>query len=97
MKYVIQVEIDPETGVEMEADMGQIQELTEKWQRLNPVGMYFATTRRSMTIIVDVPNEEALFEALHATWVATNSYPDIWPVVGADEFPSLVQRLGLAP
>ncbi len=56
MKYVVQVEIDPEIGVEVEAQPEKLQELIGKWQALNPLGMYFALTRRAMTIVVDVPN-----------------------------------------
>ncbi len=48
-----------------------------------------------MTMIVDVPNEDAMFEALHATWVITRSYPDVAPVVGAEEFPALLKRAGV--
>ena len=61
------------------------------------IEMYFCLTRRAVTIIVDVPNEDAMFEALFRTWVATKSYPDVWPVVGAAEFPSLLQRAGVTP
>jgi hypothetical protein len=94
MKYIIQVEIDPETGAQVEANMDKMQEWVGKWQELNPIGIYFAATRRAMTIILDVPNEDALFEVLHTGWVLTNSYPEVWPVVGADEFPALAQRMG---
>jgi len=47
--------------------------------------MYFNLTRRAMTIIVDVPNEDAFFEALHATWLVANSYPDVSPVADVSE------------
>jgi hypothetical protein len=36
-----------------------------------------------------------MFEALHNTWVVTKSYPEVWPVVDGQEFPSLLQRAGL--
>ena len=97
MKYIIQAEIDAETGVEVEANPEKIQELIGKWQALNPIGMYFSTTRRAITIIVDVPNEDAFFEALHATWVLTKDYPDVTPVATVDEFPALMKRAGLVP
>jgi len=95
VKYIIQAEISPEVGVEMEAHPERIQEWMQKWQALNPIGMYFGLTRRVVTIIVDVPNEDAMFEALHSTWVLTKSYPNIWPVGDATEFPSLLKRTGL--
>lgn len=97
MKYIVQVEVDPETGIESEAHPETIQEVMGKWEALNPIEMYFCLTRRAVTIIVDVPNEDAMFEALFRTWVATKSYPDVWPVVGAAEFPSLLQRAGVTP
>ena len=97
MKYIIQAEVDAETGVEVEANPEKIQELIGKWQALNPIGMYFNLTRRAMAIIVDVPNEDAFFEALHATWVITRDYPDVSPVATVDEFPALMQRAGLVP
>ena len=97
MKYIIQAEVDPETGVEVEANPEKIQEWIGKWQALNPIGMYFTLTRRSVTIIVDVPNEDAFFEALHATWVLTKDYPDVTPVATVDEFPTLLKRAGLVP
>ena len=97
MKYIIQAEIDAETGVEVEANPEKIQELIGKWQALNPIGMYFSMTRRAITIIVDVPNEDAFFEALHATWVLTKDYPDVSPVATVDEFPALMKRAGLVP
>jgi hypothetical protein len=34
-----------------------------------------------------------MFEVLHDTWVITNSYPEVWPVADASEFPALMQRL----
>lgn len=95
MKYVVQVEIDPENGLDVEAQPDKIQEIIEKWQALHPIGFYFGLTRRSMTIIVDVPNEDALFEPLHATWVLAKDYPDVLPVADVDDFPQLLQRAGL--
>ncbi len=95
MKYIVQIEVDPETGAELEAVPVQIQESMGKWQALNPIGMYFSLTRRAVTIILDVPNEDAMFEALHNTWVVTKSYPEVWPVVDGQEFPSLLQRAGV--
>jgi hypothetical protein len=96
MKYIIQSEIDEVTGVEMERQPENIQEWVGKWQALNPIGMYFSITRRAVTIIVDVPNEDAMWEALHSTWVLTKSYPTVWPVVDAEEFPKQLQRAGVA-
>jgi hypothetical protein len=93
MKYIVQVEIDPETGTEIEAHPDKIQEWVGKWQALNPIGMYFGFTRRVATIILDVPNEDAMMEVLRSTWVLTNSYPDVWPVADATEFPAMMQRL----
>ena len=58
MKYIVQVEIDPDTGVDAEGQPDKNQEVVGKWQALNPIGMYFYTTRRAMTVIVDVPNED---------------------------------------
>lgn len=57
--------------------------------------MYFSTTRRSLTIIVDLPNEDGMFEALYDTWLITKSYPSVTPVVGAEEFGAIMGRLGL--
>ncbi len=93
MKYIVQVEIDPETGLEVEANPKKLQDWMEKWQALNPIGMYFALTRRAVTVIVDVPNEDTILEVLHSTWVLVKSYPDIWPVGDASEFPALMQRM----
>ncbi len=95
MKYIIQAEIDPETGLDMEASPHKIQEMIGKWQALNPIGMYFSLTRRAITIIVDVPNEDALFEALHFTWILAKDYPEVWPVADVDEFPAILQRIGV--
>ena len=95
MKYVVQVEVGPVVGAEVEANPESIQEFVGKWQALNPIGMYFCLTRRAVTIIVDVPNEDAMFEALHTTWVVAKSYPTVSPVVGADEFGSILQRAGI--
>ena len=97
MKYIVQIEIDPETGIEVEGQPDKIQELIGKWQALNPIGMYFCTTRRAITIIVDVPNEDAMFEALHASWVLMKEYPEVSPVVDLNEFPRLLQRAGVTP
>ncbi len=97
MKYIIQTEIDGVTGVEMEGQPESIQEWVGKWQALNPIGMYFSLTRRAVTIIVDVPNEDAMFEAVHSTWCLAKSYPAVWPVADAEEFPNLLQRVGVLP
>ncbi len=95
MKYIIQVEIDPDTGADIESQPEKIQEMVGKWQALNPIGMYFSVARRAVTIIVDVPNEDAMFEAIHNTWLVAKDYPDVSPVVGADEFPALLARVGV--
>ena len=87
MKYIVQIEIDPSSGTALEADPATLQSILGKWQALNPIAMYFSLTRRSVTIILDVPNEDSMFEALHATWVATNDYPDVWPVADFEVFP----------
>ena len=97
MKYIVHVEIDPETGLEMEEHPEKIQEWMGKWQDLNLIGMYFGLTRRAVTIIIDVPNEDTMFEVVHSTWALTKSYPDIWPVGDAAEFPELMKRIGLLP
>ena len=89
--------MDPTTGTEVESNPEQIQDIMWKWQAHNPIGMYFSLTRRAMTIILDAPSEDTFFEALHATWVTTNSYPDVWPVAGAEEFPTILQRVGVTP
>lgn len=96
MKYIIQVEIDPETGAEMEETPEKIQEIISKWQAHNPIGFYFSLTRRAMTIILDAPNEDTFFEALHATWLLTHDYPDVSPVADVEEFGGIMQRLGLS-
>ena len=57
--------------------------------------MYFPINRRAVTIIVDVPNEDAMFEVLYDTWQITKSYPAVTPVVGAEEFGAIMQRIGL--
>ena len=95
MKYIVQIEVDPETGVEVEGNPAKLQELMGKWQALNPIGMFFSLSRRAVTVIVDVPNEDAIFEALHATWVLTKDYPDVSPVVSGEEFLSLLKRAGI--
>jgi hypothetical protein len=95
VKYIVNLEIDPENGLEVEAKPEKIQELIGKWQALKPIGMYFALTRRAVTVILDVPNEDAMFEAIHRTWVLIKSYPDIWPVGDAAEYPALMKRVGL--
>lgn len=95
MKYIVQVEIDPVAGIEVEANMQSLQAALGAWQALRPLGMYANVDRRALTIIVDVPNEDALFEALHATWLATKSYPRVSPVVSIEEFPRLLQRAGI--
>ncbi len=97
MKYIVHIELDPETGLEVEAHPEKIQKWIGEWQALNPIGMYFALTRRAVTIILDVPNEDALLEVLRSTWVMTKSYPDVWPVADASEFPAMMQRIGLVP
>lgn len=96
MKYLVQVEVDPELGVELEEEPRKIQEWIEAWRAFKPIGMYFSLARRSVTIVLEAPNEEAFFPALHATWVLTGDYPEVMPVVSVEEFPALLQRLGLA-
>jgi len=96
MKYLVQVEIGADNDVEQQPGGPAIlQEWIERWQALNPIGMFFSLTRRSVTVIVDLPNEDAMFEALYDTWQITKSYPAVTPVVGADEFGAIMQRLGL--
>lgn len=95
MKYIVPVEIDAEAGIEAEAHPDKIQEVIRKWEALNPLGFYLPLTRRAFVVIVDVPDEDAMFEALHATWVFAQSYPQVTPVVTLAEFPGLLQRIGV--
>ncbi len=95
MKYIVQIEIDPEIGTELEEEPQKLQEFLAEWGKVKPMGMYFSLTRRALTIILDAPNEDAFFEPLHKTWVFTGSYPEVWPVADADEFPAIMQRLGM--
>ena len=39
---------------------------------------------QSATIIVDLPNEYAMFDALYDTWQLTKDYPSVTPVVVAE-------------
>ncbi len=68
-----------------------------KWQALNPIGMYFSMTRRAVTIIVEASSEDDFFEALYATWVMAKSYPEVTPVITAEEFPAAMARVGVTP
>jgi len=77
--------------------MERLQSILGAYQALNPIGIYASITRRAVTIIVDAPNADALFEALHATWVGAQNYPDVWPVVEMSKFPALLQRAGIGP
>ena len=95
VKYIVQTEISAKLGAEVEANPAMLQEVVGAWQALKPIGMYFSLTRRSVTVIVDVPNEGAMFEALHKTWVMAKSYPAVTPVVSGEEFPALLQRAGV--
>ncbi len=96
MKYVILADLDPEIGMEIEAQPEKIQELIDKWRAQNLLGMYFALTSRRLTIIVEADNEDVFFEALHATWLLTLDYPEVYPVAGVDEFPDLLRRAGVS-
>ena len=46
--------------------------------------------------MLDAPNEDSFFEALHASWVVTKSHPEAWSAVDVDEFPAIMQRIGIA-
>jgi hypothetical protein len=96
LHYMIQVEVDPNIGSELEGNPKDLHEWIGSWQSLDVKGMYFAITRRAVTIIVDAPNEDAFFEQLHASWVITGSYPEVWPVATADQFPAMMQRVSKA-
>ena len=95
MKYIVQMEVDPTTGAEIEKNPQQLQEFMAKWQAQNPIAMYFSLVKRRVTIVLEAENEDSFFEALHATWVLGNSYPEVWPVVTGDEFGTIMQRLGM--
>lgn len=95
MKYIILAELDAETGLEIEDEPEQIQEVIRKWQELDLIGMYFSLTDRTLTIIVEADNEDAFFEQLHMMWTLTLDYPVVWPVATVDEFPQLLKRAGV--
>ncbi|MFN8548743.1 MAG: DUF3303 family protein [Candidatus Eisenbacteria bacterium] len=96
MKYMVQVEIDPQAGVTIEDNPQLIQEMIGKWQAHKPIGMYFSLTRRSVTVILEASNEDAFLEALHATWRVVKSYPNVHPVADVNEFPQILKRVGVA-
>lgn len=41
MRYIVQIDLDPETGTDLEARPERIQEFMGKWQAHNPVGMVY--------------------------------------------------------
>ena len=61
---------------------------------LNPIGFYFSLTRRSATNVVDVPDEDSMFEALYDTWLLVRCFPNVTPVLTVDEFPKIMDRIG---
>ena len=71
-KYIAQGEIDPEAGDTIEGDPATMQRCRAHGKPY-PIGMYASLSRRALTIIVDVPNEGAMFEALHATRVGAST------------------------
>jgi hypothetical protein len=95
VKYIIHTEIGPAAGNEMEDDPQRLQELIAKWQAHEPIGMYFSLVRRTVTVILEAENENSFFEALHATWRVTKSYPDVLPVADIHEFPEVLKRAGV--
>ncbi len=96
MKYIVIADIDAEVGIEVEAQPEKPQELIAKWQAHDLLGFYFSITSRNLTIIIEAENEDVFFDALHATWLLTLEYPEVYPVVGVDEFPDLLRRAGVA-
>ena len=94
MKYIVIADVSPEVGTKLEADPASMQEFLGKWQALNPIGMYASLDKRRITVILEAENEDAFFEALHATWVVTESYPEVYPVADMEEFGGLLQRIG---
>jgi len=44
-----------------------------------------------VTVIVDVLNEDDVFEALHFSWLITKAYPPVSSVVDGDQSPDLLQ------
>ena len=96
VKYMIRASVDPDIGAELEKDPVELQKVIGNWQAHNPEGMYFSLTKRELFIVLDAPNEDSFFEALHATWVATKSYPAVSPVATIDQFGEIMERLGMA-
>ena len=91
MKYLVQIEIDAKTGNEVQGKpIGR--ETMEMWRALDPIEIYTSVTRRAITVIVDLPNEDAMFEALHQTWMFAGAYPTVTPVVTIEEAAQLHQR-----
>jgi hypothetical protein len=95
MKYIVQVEIDPSVGIQLEDNPEVIQALIAKWQAHEPIGQYFSLTRRTITVILEAEDEGAFFDALHATWRAAKTYPDVYPVADVEEFPDLLRSVGI--
>ena len=95
MKYLIHVMIDPESGARAEEHPEQIQQFLAVWQSLDPVAYYLGVTQREAFIVVDGPNEEAFLQQLRETWLLTSSYPEVHPVIAADEAPAMMERMGI--
>ena len=96
MKYIVIADVSPEAGTRLESNPASMGALIGKWQAQNPIGMYFSLDKRRITIILEAENEDAFFEALHATWVEIESYPEVYPVADAEAFGSLLERIGAA-
>jgi len=93
MKYLVLLDVPPEEGNELERAPDfpkNIQDLAER-HKLQP--LYFAVDRRLLCGVIDTEDPNVLAGFTIEVSHLLNTYPEIIPVVGAEEFPALAKGI----
>jgi quercetin dioxygenase-like cupin family protein len=88
MKYIVEAEL--QAGAAQNVD--ELRAMLARWQGLSPAGIYLGLNDQEVIVILDVPDKDALSEALQVTSALAKEYPRVRPVTDVLQLPGGVPQ-----
>ena len=93
MKYMVNFEISPEAGKQIEAQPGGPGPTVKRlMDRFKPEATYFAMSRRACWWVIDLDSAADVAELMIAVTDIAGSYPEITPVASGADFGGVIEK-----
>ncbi|NIM45494.1 MAG: hypothetical protein GTN80_07605 [Nitrososphaeria archaeon] len=93
MRFVIQFELPVEVGNAFEKDPKFLEILAQWLEQLKPEAAYFSSSRRYVIVISEAESHEELSKLLVPIWHTFKVYPQVEPVITAEEAKAVFPKL----